>query len=58
MNKYKTETKVLKFEICMEVEPDFISETKVWEHHAERLFDLESYPEIKSVFNCKVTEIK
>ena len=52
------ETKVIKFEICMEVEPDFVDEAKVWEHHAERLLDLDSHPEIHGVFGCKVTEIE
>ena len=52
------ETKVIKFEICMEVEPDFVDKAKVWEHHAERLLDFRSYPEIKGVFACKVTEVE
>lgn len=52
------ETKVIKFEICMEVEPDFVDKAKVWEHHAERVLDFESYPEIHSVFGCKVTAVE
>lgn len=52
------ETKVIKFEICMEVEPDFVDKAKVWEHHAERLLNFESYSEIHGVFACKVTEVE
>lgn len=52
------ETKVIKFEICMEVEPDFVDKAKVWEHHAERLLNFESYPEIQGVFGCKVTAVE
>lgn len=47
--------KTIKFEIMMEVEDNFAEETKQWEHHAERLLDLDSYPEISSVYGCKVT---
>ena len=54
----ESETKVLKFEICMEVKPDFVDKAKVWEHHAERLLDFESYSEIHGVFACKVTEVE
>lgn len=47
--------KQIKFEITMEAEDDFVEEAKKWEHHADYLLDLESYPEIKSIYGCKVT---
>ena len=31
---------------------------KKLEHHADWLLDLESWPEIKSVFDCKIEEVK
>ncbi len=45
----------IKFEITMEVEDDFAEKTKRWEHHADYLLDLKSYPEIKNIYGCKVT---
>lgn len=50
--------KKIKFEITMEVNENFIHEAKNWEHHAEYLLDLDSYPEIKSISDCKVTELE
>lgn len=45
----------IKFEIEMEVDDSFaLNEAKKWEHHADYILDLESYPEIKSISNCKV----
>lgn len=46
--------KKVKFEIYMDVDDDFVDEAKKWEHHADYLLDLDSYPEIKSVYGCKV----
>ena len=46
----------IKFEIMMEVDENFAEEAKAWEHHAEALLNLDEYPEIKSVYGCKVTE--
>lgn len=48
----------IKFEITMEIADGFAEEAKNWEHHAERLLDLDSYSEIKSVSGCKVTEME
>lgn len=45
----------IKFEIMMEVDDNFTEEAKTWEHHAESLLDLDEYPEVKSVYDCKVT---
>lgn len=50
--------KEIKFEIFMEVDDDFAEKTKRWEHHANELLDLDSYPEIKSIYGCKVEETK
>ena len=49
-NKMKT----VKFEIMMEVTDEFIETAKRLEHHAEEIMDLESYPEIKTVYGCRI----
>lgn len=49
--------KTIKFEITMDVDDDFVDEAKKWEHHVEYLLDLDSYSEIKSVYECKVSEV-
>lgn len=49
--------KEVKFSITMLIEDDLAEEAKTWEHHAERILDLDSYPEIHEVASCKV-EIK
>lgn len=39
----------------MEIEDDFLSELRsVVDHHADWLLDLESYPEIMSIYNGKL----
>lgn len=48
----------VKLEICMQIEKDAFQELKKVEHHAEYLLDLDHWPEIKSVYGCKVKEIK
>lgn len=50
--------KTIKFEIVMDVDDDFVGEARRWEHHADALLDLDSYPEIRSIYNCQVTELK
>ena len=40
----------------MDIADDFLLNAKRWEHHVEHLFDLDSYPEIKSVSNVTVTK--
>ena len=50
--------KTIKFEIYMDVDDDFADHAKKWEHHAEYILDLDSYPEIKSVYGCTVKEAK
>ena len=50
--------KTIKVEMTMDVEDDFINQAKVWEHHAEYLLDLDSHPEIQSVYNVTVKEAK
>ena len=47
---------VVEITMQMEIEDNFIDEIKKIEHHADYLLDLDSYPEIKSVFNVKVKE--
>lgn len=47
----------IKLEVVLEVDDNFVEEAKHWEHHADRLLDLESYPEIKGVSNCVVKEV-
>lgn len=49
--------KEIELKIKMTVENDFVDKAKKWEHHADYLLDLNSYPEIKSVYDCHVTEI-
>ena len=40
----------------MDVEDSFVDDAKRLEHHADGLLDLDSYPEIKSVYGCQVSE--
>lgn len=47
---------VVKVEMYLEVKEGTMDKIKVIEHHAERLLDLESWPEIKSVYGVKVTK--
>lgn len=48
----------VKMEIEMEVDKEHWEEIKKIEHHADYLLDLGSYPEIKSVRNCKIIELE
>ena len=50
----------VKVEMYFEIEDkeNAMEEMKKLEHHAERLLDLDSYPEIKSVYGVTVTEIE
>lgn len=50
--------KAIKVEMTMEVEDSFVDQAKVWEHHAEYLLDLDSHPEILSVYDVTVNEAK
>ena len=45
--------KVIMF---FEVDDQYVDEVKKLEHHADWLLDLESYPEIKSVYGVTVSE--
>ena len=49
--------KTVLFQIKMEVEEDAMERLKKLEHHAEWLLDLDNWQEIKSVFECHVSEI-
>lgn len=49
--------KEIELRIKMTVDDDFIDKAKNWEHHADYLLDLDSYPEIKNVYDCHVIEI-
>ena len=50
----------VKVEMYLDIEDeeDAMEEMKKLEHHAERLLDLDSYPEIHSVYGVTVTEIE
>lgn len=48
----------VKMEIELEVDKEDMEEVKKIEHHADYLLDLNNYPEIKSVRNCKITELE
>ena len=45
---------LLQLSAVVEVPDNFVSEARKWEHHVDRLFDLDNYPEIKSVSDVKV----
>lgn len=49
---------IVKVEMYLEIEDDFVSDIKKIEHHADYFLDLDSYPEIKSVYGVKVKEEK
>lgn len=48
---------IVKLDVLMDVDESGIEEIEKLTHHIEYLLDLDSYPEIKSVFNVKVTKI-
>lgn len=51
----------IKLELIMDLDTDFengLEAVKELEHHADWLLDLDEWPEIRSVSNCKVTIIK
>ena len=48
----------VKVELYLEVDDNRVDKIHVIEHHAERLLDLDSWPEIKSVYGVKVEEQK
>ena len=48
---------LVKMDLMMEVDESAIKEIEKLTHHIEYLLDLDSYPEIKSVFNVNVTKI-
>lgn len=54
----KDDSMEVKFEICMRIGKDAFPRLKKLEHHAEYLLDLENWPEIESVYGCKVQEIR
>lgn len=48
---------VVKLEMCFEIDDESLDEIKKLEHHADYLLNLAEYPEIKSVYALKVTEV-
>lgn len=48
---------IAKIEMNIDINGDDFDEIKKIEHHADYLLNLDDYPEIKSVFNVKVTAI-
>ena len=46
--------KQVKFTIMMDVTDSKAEALKVLEHHADFILDLDSYPEIKRVYDCHV----
>lgn len=49
-------TVTLEIKMKIEVPENAVDEIKKIEHHAEYFLDLDSYPEIKSVFDVKVNK--
>lgn len=53
--------KQVKIECYLDIDdtqyPEGIDEIKKLEHHADYFLDLDSYPEVNSVYGFKVTEI-
>lgn len=52
------EVKLLKVEMFVEVDEDYVGEIRNWEHHIDYAIDLDFYPEIKSISGVSVTEIE
>lgn len=50
--------RTIKVEMTMDVEDNFVNQSKVWEHHAEYLLDLDSHQEIRGVYGVTVNEVK
>lgn len=46
--------KTIKLEVMMNIDDAFVENAKRWEHHADEILDLDSYPEIRDIHNCKV----
>lgn len=49
---------IVKVEMLLEISDNSLEEIKILEHHVDYLLDLENYPEIKSVNDVKITEVK
>lgn len=47
----------VKFEIKMTINEDDLPKLKKLEHHADWLLDLDNWPEIKGIHDCKVYPI-
>ena len=56
--KRKGETMIVKFEINLEIDKKDFEKLKKLEHHANWLLDLDSWNEIKSISDCKVTKFE
>lgn len=50
--------KTVKIEAFMDIDDDAIENLKKIEHHADYLFDLDSYPEIRDVYGVQITEVE
>lgn len=51
--------KTIEVNFLMEIEDNAVEEVKKSvDHHIERLIDLESWPEIKSVYHATVKEVE
>lgn len=50
--------KYLKVEMTVAVDDNKTDEIRKWEHHIDYAVDLDNYPEIHSISDVKVTEIK
>lgn len=52
------ERKTVHVQMYMDIDESFLEESKRWEHHIERLIDVDNfYPDIRQIFNVKVTDV-
>ena len=49
---------IVKLEINLEIDKKDFEKLKKLEHHADWLLDLDSWNEIKSISDCKVTKFE
>lgn len=54
----KEKLMIVKFEINLEIDKKDFEKLKKLEHHADWLLDLDSWNEIKSISDCKVTKFE
>lgn len=56
-SKYSEHTKLVKVEMIIEVDESHIDDIRIWEHHIDYAVDIDSYPEIRCIYDVSVTTV-